>query len=171
MCALFGRQRDISLFLSINRELLGNVITQECAFYQYRTDQSTINIYGESAEDKYYDGPILFNCLIDRENQAFVPDDMNLPDFEWNITFKFLRQDLVDQDVVPDVGDIILYYGGYYEIDSTNANQFIVGKNPAFPYNENPLNPGLEQFGSNYSIICSTHYVPGDKPGITRERL
>jgi hypothetical protein len=40
--ALFGRQRDINLFNTINRELLGDVITQQCAFYKYRLDQTHI---------------------------------------------------------------------------------------------------------------------------------
>ena len=33
--ALFGRQRDIDLFTTIARELVGDVITQQCAFYKY----------------------------------------------------------------------------------------------------------------------------------------
>ena len=31
--------------------------------------------------------------------------------------------------------------------------------------------PGLENFGANLSIICSTHYTPADRVQITRERL
>ena len=124
--ALFGRLRDINLFTTVNRELLGNIITQQCAFYKFNLNQTT---------------------------------------------FRFLREDLMDAQVVPEVGDIILYYGGYYEVETTNANQYIVGKDPDYPYNVNPLNPGLEQFGSDFSIICKTNYVPGDKPGITKERL
>jgi hypothetical protein len=46
-----------------------------------------------------------------------------------------------------------------------------MGKDPDFPNEPNPLNPGLANFGSNISIICNTHYVPADKVGITRERL
>jgi len=168
--ALFGRQRDINLFTTINRELLGDVITQQCAFYKYVLEKTTINIYGEAAEGAYYDGPTLFNCLTQRQDQQFPESDIGV-DFKWGIDFKFLREDLIDASVVPEVGDIILYYNGYYEIESTNANQYILGKNPDYPYEPNPLNPGLGEFGSNYSIICQTNYVPGDKPGITRERL
>ena len=51
---------------------------------------------------------------------------------------------------VPEVGDIVLYQEGYYEIDSLTANQYFGGKNPAYPNNQNPLNPGLERFGSSY---------------------
>jgi hypothetical protein len=64
-----------------------------------------------------------------------------------------------------------MWYEGYWEIDNTNDNQLFVGKDPDYPYNENPLNPGLENFGTNLSIICFAHYVPADKVQITRERL
>ena len=168
--ALFGKQRDINLFTTIARELIGDVITQQCAFYKYRLDQTIINIYGEAAEDKYFEGPVLFNCIIERQDQEYPESDMGV-NFKWGVTFKFLREDLKDAQVVPEVGDIILYNEGYYEVETTNANQYILGKNPDYPNAPNPLNPGLDQFGANYSIICKTNYVPGDKLGITKERL
>ena len=77
----------------------------------------------------------------------------------------------MDADVVPEVGDIIMYYEGYYEVDSTISNQLFVGKDPRYPYNTNPLNPGLEDFGANLSIICKTIYTPADKVQITKERI
>ena len=43
-----------------------------------------------------------------------------------------------------------------------------VGKNPDFPYESNPLNPGLSNFGYNVSIICTTHYTPADKINIVK---
>jgi hypothetical protein len=181
--ALFGGSRDISLFRHINRELMGNVITQQCAFYKYKLEETKVNIYGEAAEEKYYMGPVLLNCLIERTDQDFPDTDLGV-DFTWGITFKFLRDDLLDKNkdfnidtdlyganLVPEVGDIILYQEGYYEIDSTNANQYFLGKNPDYPNETNPLNPGLENFGSSISIICKTHAVPSDKVGISRERF
>jgi len=181
--ALFGGSRDISLFRHINRELMGNVITQQCAFYKYKLEETKVNIYGEAAEEKYYMGPVLLNCLIERTNQEFPETDLGV-DFTWGITFKFLRDDLLDKnkdfnidtdlygaDLVPEIGDIILYQEGYYEIDNTNANQYFFGKNPDYPNEINPLNPGLENFGSSISIICETYAVPSDKVGISRERF
>jgi hypothetical protein len=92
-------------------------------------------------------------------------------DYERPMVFRFLRDDLVDANLVPQVGDIIMWYEGYWEIDNVNDNQLFVGKDPDYPYAENPLNPGLENFGTNLSIICFAHYVPADKVQITRERL
>jgi hypothetical protein len=51
-----------------------------------------------------------------------------------------------------------------------NDNQLFVGKDPAYPYNENPLNPGLEEFGTNLSIIVQAHITSADRVQITRER-
>ena len=177
--ALFVGSRDISLFRHINRELMGNVITQQCAFYKYKLEETKVNIYGEAAEEKYYMGPVLLNCLIERTNQEFPETDLGV-DFTWGITFKFLRDDLLDKnkdfnidtdlygaDLVPEVGDIILYQDGYYGVQSTITNQYFVGKNPDYPNNTNPLNPGLEEFGSNISIVCDTYYIPADKVAIS----
>ena len=168
--ALFGRQRDINLFTTITRELMGDIITQQCSFYKYRLEQTAINIYGEASGGKFFDGPVLFNCLVERQDQQFTVDDFGV-EYARNIVFRFLREDLKDASLVPEVGDIILYHGGYYEVDSTNSNQYLLGKDPDYPNEINPLNPGLSQFGYNYSIICSTHYTPADKLGIELSRL
>lgn len=164
--ALFGRSRDVSLIRGLNRELMGDIITQQAAFYKYKLEETKVNLYGEAAGAKFYDGPFLFNCLIERENQAYPEDDTGIG-FSQGIEFRFLRADLVDANVVPEVGDIILYQEKYYGVDSTVSNQYFVGKNPDYPNNENPLNPGLEDFGANLSIICKTYYVPADKVNIS----
>jgi hypothetical protein len=63
--ALFGEKRDISMFRHINRELMGNIISQQAAFYKYRPSQTNSNIYGEASQEKFYIGPVLLYCLID----------------------------------------------------------------------------------------------------------
>lgn len=168
--ALFGGTRDINLFTTINRELMGDIITQQCAIYKYNLSQTTVNIYGEASGGRYLEGPYLFNALIARQDQEYPESDLGI-DFKWGIEFRFLRADLVDANVVPEVGDIILYQNGYYEVNNINSNQYFVGKNPDYPNNENPLNPGLENFGGNLSVVCNTNYIPGDLLGVTRERL
>ena len=168
--ALFGSARDMSLFRKINRELLGDIITQQCAVYKFELSKTKVNIYGEAAGEKYYMGPVLVNCLVERGDQNFDETDIGY-DFTWPIDFKFLRDDLIDANLDIEIGDVILYQERYYEVDNVNVNQYFVGKNPDFPNEQNPLNPGLDQFGYNVSLICKTHYIPADKVGITRERL
>jgi len=194
--ALFGQARDISMFRYVNRELMGNIISQQAAFYKLRLNQTNFNMYGEAAEQKYYDGPILLYTLIDLPDQEFPTDDLGVS-FSWKPTFKFLRDDLLDKlkdynedtiygaNLVPQVGDIILYETSYYEVINTNAAQYFVGKDPDYPNSPQPSNPagatyplpsplwnpGLDEFGYNVSIICQTTYIPADKVGITFERM
>ena len=169
--ALYGGLRDTSLFKKVNKELLGNIITQQCVYYKLRLNETKVNMYGEAAGARYYKEPVIFNALIERGDQEYPDDDILGVNFNRSLDFKFFREDLVDADVVPEVGDIIMYYEGYYEVDSTVGNQYFVGKDPRYPYNTNPLNPGLENFGANLSIICKTHYTPADKVQITKERI
>ena len=173
--ALFGGARDISMFRGLNRELMGDIIVQECAVYKFKLEETNVNIYGEAAEEKYYEAPVLFNVLIDRQDQNYPESDIGI-NFEWGITFKFLRDDLVDAEVVPQLGDIIWYENGYYEIGDLIVNQQFVGKDPDYPNKDdrgiNPLgNYDLQNFGYEVSIIAETNYVPADKVGISQERL
>jgi len=168
---MFARQRDVSLIRHINRELMGNVITQQAAFYQFKLEETKVNIYGEAAEEKYYNGPFLFNCLINRQDQQYPENEEGIQ-FQQGIDFYFLRDDLVDANVVPDVGDIMLYQEGYYGVQSVIANQYWSGKNPDYPNNnsdgtDNPLNPNLQLFGTNLSVLVSTYYIPADKVAIS----
>lgn len=165
--ALFTGQRDVSLVRKLNRELMGNIITQQCALYQFKLEETKVNLYGEAAGEKYYDGPFLFNVLISREDQSYSTSDEGVG-FGQGIQFYFLRDDLVDANVVPNVGDIVLYQERYYGVQSTVSNQYWGGKNPDYPNNENPLNPGLEEFGSSISILVSTYYIPADKVAISQ---
>ena len=168
--ALFTTQRDISLFRHLNRELLWDIITQQCVYYKLQLEETKVNIYGEASGAKFYNPPVILNALIARDDQNQTVSDLGV-DFNWNIEFRFFRDDLVDANLVPEVGDIIMYNEGYYEVDGTNANQYFSGKNPDYPNEPNPLNPGLDNFGTSVSIICNTHYVPADRVQITRERI
>ena len=156
---------------------MGNIITQQAAVYQFQLEQTKVNIYGEAAEEKYYNGPFLFNVLINRSNQEYALNEEGVQ-FDQPIEFYFLRDDLVEKDVVPRVGDIILFEEAYYGVQSTIANQYWGGKNPEYPNNDsdgtpNPLNPGLEKFGNNVSVLVSTYYIPADKVAISpyQERM
>ena len=168
--ALFGGSRDVSLFRKVNRELLRNVITQQCAIYKFSLEQTTTNMYGEASGGRFLEGPYLFNALITVDDATSPINEFGV-DFNWGITVAFLRDDVVEADVHPEVGDVILYQESYFEIDNTNETQYFAGKNPDFPYEANPLNPGLENFGYNVSIVCSTHYTPADKFNIIKQRL
>ena len=186
--ALYGGRRDVSLIRHINRELIGDIISQQCAFYKYKVEETKVNIYGEAAESKYYYPPVLLNAIIDHKDEEYPDDDLGVRYYK-NVDFKFLRDDLLQRnldfnqdydqadyfgaDLEPEVGDIIFYYGGYYEVDETIDNQYFVGKKPEYSYggDNNIINPGLQNFGRDMSIICKTHYQPADKVQIEKARI
>ena len=168
--ALFGSSRDISMFRKINRELLGDIITQQLAVYKYALDKTKVNMYGEASGGKFFDGPILLNALITIENKTDGTSDLGV-DFNWSIKIAFLKDDLLDANLVVEIGDVLLYQESYFEVDVATDTQYFVGKDPQYPYNTNPLNPGLENFGYNVSLICEAHYIPADRVNILRQRL
>ena len=191
--ALFGTQRDVSLFRHMSRELMGDIITEQCAFYKYKLEETKVNLYGEAAHEKYYMGPVLLNTLVERTDEIYPESELGT-DFNKEIQFSFLRDDLLGKneefngegmfytsttssygaDLVPQVGDVIMYNEGYYEVHDVISNQYFVGKNPDYPNSPNPinapLNGDLSNYGSSISVICKTHYVQADKLGLTQAR-
>jgi hypothetical protein len=168
--ALFGSARDISMFRKVNRELLGDIITQQVAIYKYVLDKTKTNMYGEASGGKFFTGPILLNALITVDNNTSPTNEFGV-DFDWSIKVAFLVDDLTDANIVPEVGDVLLYQESYFEIDNAVHTQYFAGKDPDYPYSQNPLNPGLDQFGYNVSLVCETHYTPADRINIIKQRL
>lgn len=161
--ALYGGQRDVALFRNMNRELLRNIITQEIAYYKIGLTETTVNLYGESSE-KFYNDPVLLTCLITRGDQSYNDDDFG-PDVKRDVSFAFLRDDLVDLGLVPEDGDIVSWQESYYEIHQIVENQLVLGKSEQY----NMTN--LSNFGSSLSIICNAHLTRAEKVGINRQRL
>ena len=91
---MFARQRDVSLVRHLNREVMGNVITQQAAFYQFKLEETKVNIYGESAGAKYYYTPVILSCLIDHQPQEY-PDDEFGVQYNRNVNFKHVDK-LID---------------------------------------------------------------------------
>ena len=169
--ALFGSQRDAKFLAAINSELINAIIDTEILYYKLIVEQSDSNIYGESEQKSFYNS-ILMPCIITKENKSATMDDHG---HSYTRTAQFaLSRDLLETvTLYPEVGDIIFWDNEYYEIDNVESNQYFVGKNPDYPNSQNgpnPLETDLAEFGYNVSIICSTHYIPADKVGLSKER-
>jgi len=161
--ALFGGSRDISLFRHINKELINNIVQQSVGYYKIALDKTSSNLYGESLT-KTYNDPILVNCLIERASQEWTESDLGA-DVTRSINVRFLRDILVDIQLVPEVGDVVLWHENYYEIAGIVENQLFVGKDPSYTYDE------TGDFGSSISIIVTAQYVRPEKLGLKQERL
>jgi hypothetical protein len=160
--ALFGSSRDVSLFRSVNKEMLHKYIDTEVLFYKLSLDATATNIYDETTR-KVYDTPKLIFSIVTLEEQSWNADDYGV-DVTQTAQFGFLRDDLVENDIVPQVGDILEYKSGFFEIDSFKENQFVAGKDPGSWF-------GGDSHGYSVSIICDAHLTRQSKLNIVETRF
>ena len=148
--AVFGGSRDISLFNTISKELINDIIQIEVGYYKFILERTSVNVYGESEGKVFYE-PVRIACLMKKEDQAWSSDDFG-SDVDQTIDFRFLKQELKDINLVPEVGDIILFRNNFYESDSKIENQLIMGKDPDYA-----ISTGASNFGNSHSIMIRTH--------------
>lgn len=156
---LFGSARDFNLLTKINRELLSDVVEQEILYYKISLEDTSANLYGEALE-KIFLTPVKLNCLITRGDQVITVDEMG-PDLNRESSFAFLRKDLEDSVVVPEVGDVLLWEENYYEVDTVRENELFLGRDNSY----NLTDYGAK-FGKSVSIIVDCHLTRADRVGL-----
>ena len=107
-------------------------------------------MYGEAPSKQYYE-PLKLACLIDKQDQSWSSDDFG-SDVNQVIDYRFLKQELKDINLKPEIGDLILFKNNFYEVDSSIENQFILGRDPDYA-----LSVETTDFGSSFSILVSSH--------------
>jgi len=136
----FLQARDINLFKSIARELVDDVIQNTIVLFKINMNETKVNIYGESLNKNWYPGVQVY-ALVGKEPESVRYESFG-PDTDQNVTFKLDRWMLEEKGIYPEIGDIIKWNEGYFEIDNTNEIQLVGGQT----YN-------------NFSIVCSTFMV------------
>jgi hypothetical protein len=154
--ALFGGSRDISLFNTLSKELINDIIQTEVAYYKFTLEQTQVNVYGEAPQKNYYE-PLKIASLIDRSDQTWTSDEFG-PDVNQTINFTFLRKEFIELNLFSDVGDLILFRNNFYEVDGRVENQLALGRDPDYA-----LSTETSDFGSNFSVTLSTHISRVDK--------
>lgn len=160
---IFGSRNDFLTLQGINRELLSDVVEQEILYYKLSLEETEANIYGESLQKVFYN-PIKLNCLITRGDQVISIDEFG-PDLGREASFAFLRQDLVDTNTFPEVGDVVLWHEDYYLVDTVRENELFLGKDQAYNFT-----PYGSRFGTSISIIVDCHLTRADALGIAEVR-
>ena len=157
---LFGSNRDFDLLVNINRELLKDIVEQEILYHKLSLNDLEVNLYGESLEKSYWNAVKMY-CLITRGDQIYDVLEFG-PDLGRTASFAFLRQDLVDSNLVPEVGDIVEWHNDFYEVDTVRENQLFLGRD-----NQYNLSNYASGFGSSMSIVVDCHLTRADRVGIT----
>ena len=134
----FTTPGDYETIKKINKELINIVVDVRVILYKIQQSLSKTNSYGEATKKTWFTG-VEIPLLHMREQQNPSSDMENL-NFEQRAEFQFLRQECVDRNIYPEIGDVILFDQQYYEIDNTNEIQLWAGR--------------VEY---NHSISCETH--------------
>ena len=140
--------KDLATIEKFNRELLGEpnisddgIIDQFVILYRVSVYETETNMYGEASEGKVYKQGVKLPCIVDASDFAFNYDDFG-PDNRQTVSFAFQRAYLVEVDLKPEIGDIMQWNDGYFEVDKFNENQLIGGN-----------------FDNSHSIVVSANLV------------
>ena len=138
--------KDLATIEKFNRELLGEPNIDDCGIIDqfvilYRTSvyETDTNMYGEASDGKVYKRPVKLPCVVDAGDFDFNYSDFG-PDNKQDVSFAFQRAYLVEVDLKPEIGDIMKWNDGYFEVDKFNENQLIGGN-----------------FDNSHSIVVSAH--------------
>ena len=160
MAGRFLPQRDVDLVTRVSRELVGDkqgnkdgLINQECVVYKPSLQESAVNMYGEAAGGKkVYKNGVQMAALVSADDFDFNTDEFG-PDAQQNAVFSFLRQSFIDASMVLEIGDLIDWNYGYFEVGSINENQLVGG-----------------QFDQNFSVVANTFLIRKSSVQIERVR-
>jgi len=136
----FISERDVAFFKGLAREIVDDVIQNAIVLFKINLNETKVNLYGESINKTWHPGAELY-ALINKESESSTYEGFG-PNQMQNIEFKIDRFMCEEKNSYPEIGDVIFFDSGYYEIDNTDELQFVGGQ----PYN-------------NFSIVCSTFMV------------
>ena len=159
MATRYYSQNDRDFMDRVNNELVGDltsgqdgIINQTIVLYQHSIQETKTNMYGEAAAGKLYKPGVQIAALITADDFDFQTDEFG-PDLRQNATFAILRQSLIDADVRPELGDIIDWNYGHWEVSNMNENQLVGG-----------------QVDNNWSVVLSSFLVRRSNLQIERIR-
>ena len=159
MATRYYSQNDRDFMDRVNNELVGDltsnqdgIINQTIVIYQHSIQETKTNMYGEAAAGKLYKPGVEVASLITADDFDFNTDEFG-PDLRQNATFAILRQSLIDADVRPELGDVIDWNLGHWEVSNMNENQLVGG-----------------DYNNNWSVVLSAFLIRRSNLQIERVR-
>lgn len=168
MCPMFGGKKDISLFRSLNRELINRIVTTPVDIYKPSLEDNKENIYGE-AVNKVWLNPVRLCCLIDYPELEMPYNEAGIMDVKQNPIFFFLFDDVKRSNLVIEVGDTIHWDDTYWTIDRVADTDQFMQKDPDTQKElMGQYTPG--DWGWRYSIACYTFMTRRTRLSIEKVR-
>ena len=142
---LFGDQTDFDYISLINDEFIKEILEYKIGYFKIALDKTKKNLYGESLT-KVYNDPVLLDCLIDITPQSTIAE-AKIANVTRNGTFSFYKVHLLEFNIVPERGDIIMWNNDIYEVYNVIENNLFFGKDPDYSLTED-----TDEFGGSVSI-------------------
>lgn len=151
---LFGSRRDSRFMQSINKEILDRITGMEILLYKINVDQTPSDFYDDATQKTYYE-PIVLGAHISKQDVQSEETELGLVEGTQSVVFGFLRETLETMQVVLQIGDIIKWDSGFYEIDNVRKENYWWGRNPDqfVAADRGAVDPQ----GWAYSVIVETH--------------
>lgn len=144
-------RRDVRFMNSVNGELMQDIIEQSVIIYKINPNETTTNVYDEAVTKYYYSG-VKTTCLVETDPQSTLYEGFG-PDVKKGTLFRFHQKLCEIKNVYPEIGDIVAWERGYFELTNIVENQFLGG-----------------QPEKNYSLICNAHLARLSKLNISERQ-
>ena len=133
MAGRFLPQRDRNFLERINKELIGDlknaddgIINQKIVIYKISTYDSSTNMYGEAVGGKNFKQGVQLACIVEAQDFDYNTDEFG-PDAQQDAQFHILRETLLELSLIPEIGDIVEWNFGFFEVNGILENQLIGG--------------------------------------------
>tara|TARA_B100000902_G_C26725041_1_gene628546 strand:- start:5 stop:490 length:486 start_codon:yes stop_codon:yes gene_type:complete len=133
MAGRFLPQRDRNFLERINKELVGDlkgakdgIINQKIVIYKTSTYDTSTNMYGEAVGGKNFKQGVQLACIVEAQDFDYNTDEFG-PDAQQDAQFHILRESLLELSLTPEIGDIVEWNYGFFEVNGILENQLIGG--------------------------------------------
>ena len=133
MAGRFLPQKDRQFFERINKELVGDlkrqnegIINQTIVIHKISPYDTDTNMYGEAVGGKSFKQGVQVAAIVEAEDFDYNTDEFG-PDAQQNATFSILRETLLELSLIPEIGDIVEWNYGFFEVNGILENQLIGG--------------------------------------------
>ena len=133
MAGRFLPQRDRNFLERVNKELIGDlknaddgIINQKIVIYKISTYDTSTNMYGEAVGGKNFKQGVQLACIVEAQDFDYNTDEFGA-DAQQDAQFHILRETLLELSLIPEIGDIVEWNYGFFEVNGILENQLIGG--------------------------------------------